>query len=258
MDVVFGFADRVIVLHLGEIIAAGAPDSGPRRRARARGLPWRRLRSRRLSAGYGRARVLFDVDLEVRGGEVVALLGRNGAGKSTTLKAIMGLVPPSSGRGALRRPRRSSHLQPYRDRAPRPGLCARGPAHLHRPDGGGKPRSRAGSRRVPRRQRWTRRKAVRAVSRPGAAARSPRLRACPAASSRCCASRARWRAIRRRSCSTSPRKAWRRSSSSRWRRAILELKRAGVAVLLAEQSRHFTARVADRTYLLETGIIRSG
>ena len=39
-------------------------------------------------------------------------------------------------------------------------------------------------------------------------------------------------------------------------RAIGELKQAGVAVLLAEQSRHFTERVADRTYLLETGIIR--
>ena len=45
-----------------------------------------------LSAGYGRAQVLFDVDLDAREGEVVALLGRNGAGKSTTLKAIMGLV----------------------------------------------------------------------------------------------------------------------------------------------------------------------
>ena len=40
-------------------------------------------------------------------------------------------------------------------------------------------------------------------------------------------------------------------------RAIVELKRAGVAVLLAEQSQHFTGRVADRTYVLETGIIRS-
>jgi branched-chain amino acid transport system ATP-binding protein len=40
-------------------------------------------------------------------------------------------------------------------------------------------------------------------------------------------------------------------------RAIIELKRAGVAVLLAEQSQQFTARVADRTYVLETGIIRS-
>jgi branched-chain amino acid transport system ATP-binding protein len=40
-------------------------------------------------------------------------------------------------------------------------------------------------------------------------------------------------------------------------RAIVELKRAGVAVLLAEQNPQFTGRVADRTYVLETGIIRS-
>jgi branched-chain amino acid transport system ATP-binding protein len=45
-----------------------------------------------LAAGYGRARVLFDVGLEVGAGEVVMLAGRNGAGKSTTLKAIMGLI----------------------------------------------------------------------------------------------------------------------------------------------------------------------
>lgn len=52
---------------------------------------------RRLNAGYGRAQVLFDLDLELRAGEVAVLAGRNGAGKSTTLKAIMGLVPPASG-----------------------------------------------------------------------------------------------------------------------------------------------------------------
>ena len=56
------------------------------------------LEVRRLSAGYGRARVLFDIDLAVEKGEVVALLGRNGAGKSTTLKSIIGLVRPSRGR----------------------------------------------------------------------------------------------------------------------------------------------------------------
>ena len=45
-----------------------------------------------LGAGYGRARVLFDASLTVEAGEVVMLAGRNGAGKSTTLKAVMGLI----------------------------------------------------------------------------------------------------------------------------------------------------------------------
>jgi branched-chain amino acid transport system ATP-binding protein len=51
---------------------------------------------RRLKAFYGRAQILFDITLDVRRGEVVALMGRNGAGKSTTLKAIMGLVEASA------------------------------------------------------------------------------------------------------------------------------------------------------------------
>jgi branched-chain amino acid transport system ATP-binding protein len=51
-----------------------------------------------LHAHYGRAHILDDVALEVAAGEVVVLLGRNGAGKSTTMKAIMGLVPPTAGR----------------------------------------------------------------------------------------------------------------------------------------------------------------
>ena len=45
-----------------------------------------------LNAWYGAAQILFDVSLQVGRGEVVALMGRNGAGKSTTLKAIMGMV----------------------------------------------------------------------------------------------------------------------------------------------------------------------
>ena len=55
------------------------------------------LELRRVNAGYGRAQVLFDLDLELKSGEVVALLGRNGAGKSTTLKAAMGLLEVVSG-----------------------------------------------------------------------------------------------------------------------------------------------------------------
>ena len=45
-----------------------------------------------LNAWYGAAQILFDVSLQVGRGEVVALMGRNGAGKSTTLKALMGMV----------------------------------------------------------------------------------------------------------------------------------------------------------------------
>ena len=56
------------------------------------------LEARNLEAGYGRAKVLFGVSLTVEPGEVVALLGRNGAGKSTTLKAIMGMLSGVSGR----------------------------------------------------------------------------------------------------------------------------------------------------------------
>ncbi len=50
-----------------------------------------------LHAYYGRAHILHGVSLEARAGEVVALLGRNGAGKSTAMKAIMGLVTPARG-----------------------------------------------------------------------------------------------------------------------------------------------------------------
>ena len=50
-----------------------------------------------LNAHYGDSHILFDVALRVDRNEVVALLGRNGAGKSTTLKSLMGVVRPSSG-----------------------------------------------------------------------------------------------------------------------------------------------------------------
>ncbi|HEY6821684.1 MAG TPA: ABC transporter ATP-binding protein [Burkholderiales bacterium] len=55
------------------------------------------LEAKDLCAWYGSAQILFDVAFSVRRGEVVALMGRNGAGKSTTMKAIMGLVGRRSG-----------------------------------------------------------------------------------------------------------------------------------------------------------------
>jgi branched-chain amino acid transport system ATP-binding protein len=66
-----------------------------------------------LQAGYGPAQVLFDVTFAVGAGEVVTLIGRNGMGKTTTILAVMGLLPPTSGTvtfegGAL------TGLPPYR------------------------------------------------------------------------------------------------------------------------------------------------
>ncbi len=55
------------------------------------------LRVEKLDASYGLAQILFGLDLEIARGEVLALLGRNGAGKSTTLKTIIGLLPPRAG-----------------------------------------------------------------------------------------------------------------------------------------------------------------
>jgi len=54
-----------------------------------------------LQASYGAGQVLFGVDLRVGEGEVVTLLGRNGMGKTTTINAIMGLLPPKAGRVAF-------------------------------------------------------------------------------------------------------------------------------------------------------------
>ncbi|MDK3018330.1 ABC transporter ATP-binding protein [Pseudodonghicola flavimaris] len=51
-----------------------------------------------LQAGYGQSQVLFDVSLEVREGELVTLMGRNGMGKTTTVRSIMGLLSPKGGR----------------------------------------------------------------------------------------------------------------------------------------------------------------
>jgi len=84
-----------------------------------------------LHAHYGRAHILQGVTLSAAKGELLTLLGRNGAGKSTTMKAIMGLVRPSAGHVRFE------------------GVELRGTAHLHRTDRGREPGGRPPSRPPP-------------------------------------------------------------------------------------------------------------
>ena len=51
-----------------------------------------------IHTAYGTSRVLFGISLDMKPGECVCLLGRNGVGKTTTMRSIMGLTPPSQGR----------------------------------------------------------------------------------------------------------------------------------------------------------------
>jgi branched-chain amino acid transport system ATP-binding protein len=74
-------------------------------------MPFLELKS--INTFYGRSHILFDVSLSVEKGEVVSLLGRNGAGKSTTFRSIIGLTPPRSGE-VIFRGERVSGLRAFR------------------------------------------------------------------------------------------------------------------------------------------------
>jgi branched-chain amino acid transport system ATP-binding protein len=114
MGLVMEVSDAVMVLDAGRRIAAGAPrevqndpavlkaylgagDIAPALRR----APWRGgrelLAAKRLHAGYDDVEVLRGIDLEVRTNELVALLGANGAGKTTMMRAVSGLLRPARG-----------------------------------------------------------------------------------------------------------------------------------------------------------------
>ncbi len=149
MAMVMGVSDHVVVLDAGRPIAAGAPGvvredpnviaaylGGTKSRARGRAAPWSGpqdavLSVVNLSAGYGAAPVLENVNIDVRPGELVALLGANGAGKSTIMKAVSGLLRPVSGDIVLRDARISA-LPAHRIAPPGPRFGAGGPAGLPR------------------------------------------------------------------------------------------------------------------------------
>ena len=109
---VFDVCDRVTVLDAGRVIAEGPPAevradptvkaaylgwAHAPRPAPARSAGATVLDARSLSAGYAGVPVVHDVDLTVRAGEVVALLGLNGAGKTTAMLALAGVLPRMGG-----------------------------------------------------------------------------------------------------------------------------------------------------------------
>jgi ABC-type branched-subunit amino acid transport system ATPase component/ABC-type branched-subunit amino acid transport system permease subunit len=134
MDRVLTISDRVTVLHRGELVADGKPaqvavnphvieaylgcaegESGPLVAVppkKASTSPSPLLVLENVQAGYHGSRILNDLSVTLNKGEVLALLGRNGVGKTTALRAIMGVVPVTSGRIVFDG-RDIAHTKPY-------------------------------------------------------------------------------------------------------------------------------------------------
>ena len=132
MDVVFALADRIIVLDQGNLLVEGTPaeiqnnhkvreiylgsdleGSQSHRQAQQKPSTGEKLiEVENIDTFYGMSQALHSVSIDVNRGEAVALLGRNGVGKTTTLRSITGLTPPR--RGAIRlRGEIISGLPPY-------------------------------------------------------------------------------------------------------------------------------------------------
>jgi branched-chain amino acid transport system ATP-binding protein len=83
--------------HEGRPVSLPGRAQGEHPNAQCEGRPAPLLEVKGLNSYYGDSHILFDVSLRVERNEVVALLGRNGAGKSTTLKSLMGVITPRTG-----------------------------------------------------------------------------------------------------------------------------------------------------------------
>jgi branched-chain amino acid transport system ATP-binding protein len=208
-----------------------------------------------LDAGYGRAQVLFGVALEVSAGEIVTLLGRNGAGKSTALKAIMGLLRRSAGEVRFEG-RRVDGFEPHdiarlglgyvpEDRRIFSDLSVAENLQV------GRQPPRAGTPEWSTERLLALFPALAALlrRRAGSLSGGEQQMLCIA---RTLAGNPRAILLDEPSEGLAP------VVVDQVARSVLELKAAGVAVLLAEQSRSFARRVADRFYTLEKGRIRDG
>ena len=206
-----------------------------------------------LNAAYGRAHILFDLHLQARAGEVAVLLGRNGAGKSTTLKAIMGLLRPQAGEIRFAG-RRIDRLQPFQiarlglgfvpeDRRIFTDLTVAENLEVGRQP----PREGA--------PRWTPAKLFELF--PNLGRMQDRLGARMSGGEQQMLTIARTlmgnpRAI----LLDEPSEGLAPVIVEQMARTIRELKIQGLSVLLCEQNLHFARQVADRAYVIEKGHVR--
>jgi branched-chain amino acid transport system ATP-binding protein len=208
-----------------------------------------------LSGGYGRAQVLFDLRLEIGAGEVVALLGRNGAGKSTTLKTVMGLLPAFGGEVRLDG-RRIDRLEPYE--IARAGLGYVPEERRIFTDLTVEENLEVGRRPAsPGVAAWTQERLLALFpALAGMLGRGAALMSGGEQQMLCIA----------RTLAGNPRVILLDEPAeglaplvvAQIARAIAELKGAGVTVLLAEQGSNLTRRLADRSYTLDRGRIIDG
>jgi branched-chain amino acid transport system ATP-binding protein len=211
------------------------------------------LSVRNLDAYYGRAHILTDLSLEVGKGEVVVLLGRNGAGKSTTLKSIMGLVRPARGELTFSG-QRIDRLEPYE-------IAALGLGYV--PEDRrifteltvmenlevGRQAARAGA------PTWTPERVFKLfpnlaemTGRPGGRTSGGEQQMLTIART----------LMGNPSCILldEPSEGLAPVIVDQMAAAIRELKTEGLAVLLSEQNLHFATEVSDRAYIIEKGHIR--
>ncbi len=213
---------------------------------------------KRLSAWYGAARILFDVDLDVARGEVVALMGRNGAGKSTTLKSIMGMVAMRQGSVQFMS-RDISRLEPYQVSSLGLGLVPEDRRIFtdltvveNLDIGRQAPRSWPDGRPAPS---WTEERVFGLF--PNLAEMRNRL------SARMSGGEQQMLTVARTLMGNpylvlldEPSEGVAPLIVEQMAQMIMELKAEGMSILLSEQNMHFAELVSDRAYVLEKGQIR--